>query len=411
MLSTSNKDVIETLAKFKTAGFDATFLVPTDTGLKKSILDATHSLRSKLREWGVHDYEDQGQGPKHKQVVSIDMLGLAGIRSSLNCSMYRPETKNGDPRIWISSMHKDCLPTDLIALLPANSGQMLGVNCSVVDLDRLLDVGEVLINGVYVGSYDMPSHNFQQDNGSFKELLGKLIDVSSMGYVDSLRSGDTGVGYTLETILGIQANSNKAPDFKGVEIKSKRSKKSASQTALFSQVPDWSISRLKSSKEILLERGRFSEEKQRLQLFHEISARKPNSYDLMLELDTDQSLPRLKQVLVRPHGEESVHDVSWAMARLTKRLTDKHKETAWVSADTRKDSGGNEQFWYREVTHTQQPDINAFPILLESGAITVHYLIKQLPSGAAKDQGYLFKMESKYIPALFGSEQSYDLGC
>ena len=35
-----------------------------------------------------------------------------------------------------------------------------------------------------------------------------------------------GVGYTLETLLGIAANSSKAPDYKGIEIKSGRQKSS-----------------------------------------------------------------------------------------------------------------------------------------------------------------------------------------
>jgi len=52
--------------------------------------------------------------------------------------------------------------------------------------------------------------------------LSKLQIISAKGFVDSLRSGDTGVGMTLETLLGIEANSNRAPDYFGIEIKAKR---------------------------------------------------------------------------------------------------------------------------------------------------------------------------------------------
>ena len=38
MLSTSNKDMGETLIKFKSAGYDVTFLVPKETGQKRSRL-------------------------------------------------------------------------------------------------------------------------------------------------------------------------------------------------------------------------------------------------------------------------------------------------------------------------------------------------------------------------------------
>ena len=80
----------------------------------------------------------------------------------------------------------------------------------------------------------------------------------------------------------------------------------------------------------------------------------------------------------------------------------------WVNAKTL-GSRANEQFWYTEVKHTTGLDSSALPTLLESGAMTVHYLIKQLPSGAAKDQGYLFKMAPKYLPVLFSQSKVYDL--
>ena len=39
-------------------------------------------------------------------------------------------------------------------------------------------------------------------------LLTKIKEVSKKGWIKTLRKGDTGVGYTLETELGIRANSN-----------------------------------------------------------------------------------------------------------------------------------------------------------------------------------------------------------
>ncbi len=39
----------------------------TETGLKKSILDATAPVRAYLKEKNVHDYETQLQGQEHKR--------------------------------------------------------------------------------------------------------------------------------------------------------------------------------------------------------------------------------------------------------------------------------------------------------------------------------------------------------
>ncbi|QKQ24306.1 hypothetical protein HUE58_04030 [Candidatus Ruthia endofausta] len=55
-----------------------------------------------------------------------------------------------------------------------------------------------------------------------EELLNKLILVSSKGFIPTVIVGDTDVRMTLETGLGIKANSNKEPNYKGIESKSSR---------------------------------------------------------------------------------------------------------------------------------------------------------------------------------------------
>ncbi len=50
-------------------------------------------------------------------------------------------------------------------------------------------------------------------------LRTKLEQVKEMGYVISLRRGNTGIGYTLETLLGIAENNIKLPDFGTIEVK------------------------------------------------------------------------------------------------------------------------------------------------------------------------------------------------
>ena len=62
MLSQSNMPVVEALRSFKPAGVSVAFLVPTLTGLDKSIMDATQPLRSYLREKQIHDFSTQRQG-------------------------------------------------------------------------------------------------------------------------------------------------------------------------------------------------------------------------------------------------------------------------------------------------------------------------------------------------------------
>ena len=65
------------------------------------------------------------------------------------------------------------------------------------------------------------------DSGAFSadpaltELLGKFDKVKDQGWIDTLREGDTGIGYTFESLLGIRENNDQKADFKGIEIKCK----------------------------------------------------------------------------------------------------------------------------------------------------------------------------------------------
>lgn len=47
-----------------------TVLQITETGLHKSILDATAPVRTYFKEHGVHDYTSQLLGPEHKRIIN-----------------------------------------------------------------------------------------------------------------------------------------------------------------------------------------------------------------------------------------------------------------------------------------------------------------------------------------------------
>jgi hypothetical protein len=399
LLNLSNLDVAETLRAFSDAGVDCTFLVPTQTGLEKSILDATETVRAWLKENGLHNYSAQGQGQDHK--VQIDSLIVSGGEvTEATASLYRPETKSGDPRIWFGRLGQYAAPSDLLAICKIGR-KLLVVNCSKNDLRRLLtDRSSVFWR---ILSAEMPANS--DLNPDAAELLSMLKQIGAKGYVPSMRSGDTGVGYTLETLLGIECNSSKSPDYKGIEIKAGRAASHVSgRTTILSQVPDWTISRLKGSADILRHRGRFHEEKERQQLFHEMSATKVNSYGLSLKVDSAGEV--LHQIYVDEGG--TTIDVTWRLAKLFERLLEKHKQTFWVKADTQ-GKGDAEQFHYSKARYTSGVSPSKFPMLLEAGVISLDYTIKGLPSGAAKDQGYLFKIRQSDLPLLFKSPQSFDL--
>jgi hypothetical protein len=401
VIGLSNVDVLETARKLKAHGISPAFIVPTETGLEKAIMDATQLVRERLAEWGVHKFESQLQGTENKRTVQAVVIGRSGVRAEVPCSLYRPNTKSGDPRIWFSNLKRDAVPGDLIAICPCVDGTLVAINCSVINLDSLLDEGVVQIDGIPAGLYDrsLLTVSVLQQNPYLEVLREKLRDLCAKSFVRTLRANDTGVGYTLETLLGIAANSNRSPDFHGIEIKSARRRtKMSGQTTLFSKTPDWTLSRLKGSAGILAERGVFNEARQRKQVIHEIGALRSNSYGMQLVVR--ESDDRLDQITNLEETKE--FDVAWALSVLKQCVADKHGETVWVTAETR-GRGESEEFWYNEARYTSGPDLMMLPLMLESGAITVHYTIKEKPGGGVKDQGYLFKMAAKHASTLFNS--------
>ena len=44
------------------------------------------------------------------------------------------------------------------------------------------------------------------------QLKETLSDINRRGYIVSLRKGNTGIGYTLETLLGVAENNLRSPD-------------------------------------------------------------------------------------------------------------------------------------------------------------------------------------------------------
>lgn len=395
MLKASDTDIESSSAAILSAGYDVAFLVPTETAMKKGIIDAHHSARAFLKRNEIHDYSTQPQGGDYKKVIIAQYITLEETQER-KVSMYRPPTKNGDPRIWIYGLDKLASAYNLLALICLDN-QLYIVNCS-----NKADLEYALLN-------TLPKPT-QIISNVAKELLYKLREISSLGFTPSLRAGDTGVGMTLETLLGIAANSNKAPDYKGIELKATRISKRGGQknkNQLFSKTPNWKLSPMRNAENLVTTRGYIDPDGLQA-LRHTVSGDKPNSLGLYLDIDYANSYLRQMFSGIPPSEINPVHDMTWILDDLKNALRKKHNETFWVKARHNNDRA-NEQFHYVEVEHTSKPYIDKLETLIETGLITMDYTLHIKPSGKVRDHGYLFKLKSNGIEALFPRPARYDL--
>ena len=369
-----------------------TLIEPTQNGLKKSIMDATGPVRSFLKSEKIHDYDQQLQGPNHKIIIpTIIHTGFEIIKSQ--ASLYRPITKSGDPRIWFYKMTKIAEANDIIAIAFFDDSFQI-FNLTQLDI-------EVLINSSIQNPLQdlIKEINNKQNEVAF-ELLGMLRKIANAGPIPSMVDADTSVGRTLETALGIDINSSKQPDYKGIELKSFRNSRT-NRKNLFAQVPDWKLSKFKSSAEILDNFG--YERDDDFKLYCTVSAITRNSQGLNLRIDSD-----IKQLIENSDKPEVGDFVVWTLDKLHNRLKSKHKETFWVEAESTR-INDREHFQYKLVEHTKKPITSQFDLLIDQGIITLDHLIKRNSKGKVVEKGPLFKIKPKGIELLFPPSERYDL--
>ena len=407
MLSAADVSIQEVLRYFTRKGLDVGLVVPTATGMSKNIMDATSNIRDFLKTAGLHDFETQAQGTDHKRLIPTRIVTSSGIVGT-NTSLYRPTTKKGDPRLWIYGLGQHAKPGNVLVMVAVGSDELLVINASEAGL-----VPGVSPSGtIHLSIRDASSVDLDQllaplvvvANTVAEELLALMRSIAGQWHKGKTGTRrDTEVGRLLEELLGIPPNSSRLPDYKGIEIKAGR-KGGKNRQTLFAKVPDWSMSHLKGSGQILKEFGYSrTTEKYLRELRCTVSARGPNSQGLFLSLSADQRL-----LYEQSQRADLPHVVLWQVQDLKKALELKHPETFWVTAASRK-IASSEEFRYEHILHTRKPMVNALSTLLESGVITLDHLITKDHQGRVREQGPLFKMWRKDMSLLFPPGQLHSI--
>ena len=286
----------------------------TPTGLKKGILDSTAPMRAYFMENAIHNYADQLQGQEHKALYKAAILTESKIKNT-TASFYRPNTKKGDPRMWIYGFSSFTEGNDIHVLFKYEE-TLFTINITRIDIEKCYD--SVIITPLQ----EVLKAINQEGNAVSLELLNKFRSVSGQWFESEVLA-DTGIGRSIESFLGINMNSDKTPDYKGIELKSHREKRSSQKNVLFTQTPDWDISALKSSREIVAKYGYLTEDGKKTYQ-NTAQCAPPNSQGLFLNVNQLEALLELQAQKSR------VEDVAvWRLLKLHQRLTTKHHENLW----------------------------------------------------------------------------------
>lgn len=225
------------------------------------------------------------------------------------------------------------------------------------------------------------------------ELLEKFDAIKERGWIDSLRTGDTGIGYTFETLLGIKENNDQQADFKGIEIKCKGTKEGRLSTSgkinLFQAGPKWMVKA--TAKERIRILGRPGDDG--LYSCYSQVTTTPNNLELLLDiLQVQQKIDLRKSVDALGY---------WPFSRLAKRLAEKHSRAAFIKARVR-DIKSKNQFAYEELVYCDRPSIERFVNLIADRSIVLEFTMSERPNGSIRNHGYPWRLiRSEFLEQLF----------
>ena len=366
----------------------------TFTMIDKSIIDASKFICKILHDNEIFDYESAEDGDiKYIDIIVLTENGYKMVRTSF----YRPKAKKkkGDPRFWPQNFNRLVKEGTLIYLTTFNNKFLI--------IPLVKDV----CNYAHLEGLFGPINS---DVDLVQELISKIKVFSNKWQISCSpsRSSPKDVGDTFEMLLGLSINNHSSADYKSaIELKAKRSLSKTADT-LFSQVPDWSLSPIKSVRDMMFKYGYNSTHPRRKgykDLFVTVS-NKPNPQGLYLEVDYESE--QVVQYFVS--GSKKEITTIWMFDKLEQRLNDKHPKTAWIIAEE-KLIDDKYYFNYNKMELTQKPIFSQFLSLIEQSIISYDWRGGHEIDGKGRvDKGHAFRLKSpKFRCQLFGESEDISI--
>lgn len=238
---------------------------------------------------------------------------------------------------------------------------------------------------------------------TLNDFINEFEKVKAMGWIKTHRAGPTGIGKTLEDLLGIPENNLDEPDFGDYELKSCRID-SNSMLTMFTRAPE-----PRRANTYLRTKYGYSS----------------NAYDNdEMVLHSTLSANRFTPIADTGHklkifcaadgiyieSEDVVENIFWSREALKACFEKKYKNKFVYAKALSQGEGANEEFKFVEAYEVSGFDYDAFISLLEEGKIYVDLRIGQYHHGRNKgkthdhgtgfrikesDQHLLFKVKNK----------------
>ena len=225
------------------------------------------------------------------------------------------------------------------------------------------------------------------------EFKKKLKDIRDKGFIRSKRKGPTGIGYTLESELGIKENNIAVPDLGFAELKSHRENHTGLVTLFTFNKKVWKIKYLQA-----IEKYGSYDKNNRKGMYYTIT-QKPNSAGLFLTCNNDT-------IQIQHTSGEVI--LQWAMDSIVERFSQKMKSMILVSAKVELREC-REYFYYYQArllkgNMSKQGLINAFI----SGDFVIDLRLHDKIT-RARNHGTAFRVQGNKLINLFSNISEIEL--
>lgn len=232
---------------------------------------------------------------------------------------------------------------------------------------------------------------------TFDEILESLKEIKKQGYHKTIRTGNTGVGATLEHLLQIPENNIAGPNGVQTELKSRR-KNSSGMVTLFTKTPE-----PPKINSVLLEHYGYPSKKspQQKNLHTTAYTHKFNTIHNKESFKINILNDRIE--IVHKNPIPSVPVPHWTKTSLEKAFNKKYPR--WlllVIADSR-GKGKNEEFWFNEAYQLSEFSFTNFLKLLNNQTIYVDVRIGIRSDGRPHDHGTGFRIQHDKLDRCFSS--------
>ncbi len=237
---------------------------------------------------------------------------------------------------------------------------------------------------------------------TIEDFIREYKKIQEMGWISTHRAGNTGIGKTLEDLLGIAENNYQEPDFGEYELKASRLN-SNSMLTLFTKSP------LPKGSNTAL-RLAFGYSSSAYDNDEKVLHTTLNALDYVKVANTGHSL-KVDYVVGKPsdqiiiESENGHFDAYWIVEELRSSFEKKYpNKLVYVKAESR-GNGENEEFWFKQAYICDGFSYNGFLKLLQRGLIYVDLRIGQYPDGRTHDHGTAFRIREADQDALFNKHQ------